>query len=115
MAKLTVDLTRLPLATREAIRSSLGDKNKAKLAIAKANQLRLAKLYREGVGPGQSPKIGPLDSVIDPYFLSYFSRTCDAKEMVWDDPEFIAWLKKQDPAFAVPHTTTKTQVGFRAS
>jgi len=113
MAALTVDLTRLPQSTREAIRRSLGDKNVAKLAIAKANQMRLAKLYRQGVGPGQGPTIGPLDTVIDPYLQSYFSRTCDAREMVWDDPEFIAWLKKNEPDMAVPHQTTKTQVGYR--
>lgn len=113
MAALTVDLTRLPQSTRETIRRTLGDKNAAKLAIARANQARLAQLYRQAVGPGMSPRIGPLDTVIDPYLVSYFSRVCDAKEMVWDDPEFVAWLKKNEPAVVVPHATTKIQVGYR--
>lgn len=113
MAAITVDLTRLPLSTRETIRRSLGDQNAAKMAIALANQKRLASLYRQGLGPGTSPRIGPLDTVIDPYLVSYFSRVTDAKELVWDDPEFIAWLKKNEPAVAVPHTTTKIQVGYR--
>lgn len=113
MAALTVDLTRLPQSTREILRKSLSDRNAAKLAIARANQARLASLYRQAMQPGTAPKMGPLDTVIDPYFVSYFSRTCEAKEMVWEDPEFIEWLKKHEPATAVPHTTSKIQVGYR--
>lgn len=114
MAALTVDLTRLPLHTREAIRRSLSDKNAAKLAIARANQARLAQLYRNAVGPGTTkPGIGPIDTAIDPYFVSYFSRVCEAREMVWDDPEFLEWLKKNEPAVRVPHAPTKIQVGYR--
>lgn len=113
MAALTVDLSRLPQSTRETIRRSLGDKNAAKLAIARANQARLANVYRQAVAPGNGSRIGPLDTVVDPYLVSYFSRVCEAKEMVWDDPEFIAWLKKNEPATAVPHATTRIQVGYR--
>jgi hypothetical protein len=110
MAVITHDLTAFPRSVREALRKSLGDANRAKLAIAKANQARLAKLY-EGAGEaGAVGKIGPLDMVIDPHLVSYFSRTCEAREMVWDDPEFIEWLKKNEPATRVKHGTQRVQI-----
>jgi len=113
MAAITVDLSFMPRDVRERLRRQLSDANVAKLAIAKANQARLASLYRNAVAPGTTGKIGPLDMVIDPYFVSYFSRTCDAKEMVWDDPEFAEWLKRRGEWFAVPQAPTKVQVGYR--
>ncbi len=110
MAAITVDLTRLPLRTREALRSTLGDANRAKLAIALANQKRLAALYASRPGADGAGTLGPLDTVIDPYLEAYFSRVCEAREMVWNDPEFIAWLKKNEPAVAVRHGKQRTQV-----
>jgi len=114
MAAFTVDISRLPQSTREMLRRTLSDENVAKLAIAKANQARLAKLYKGAVGPGTTkPGIGPITHAIDPYFVSYFSRVCDAREMVWEDPEFIRWLGRQDDSFSVPEAPTKLQVGYR--
>lgn len=113
MAVITTDLSHLPLDVRQGIRKHLAREDLAKFTVAKANQLRLANLYRGAVQDGQGPKIGPLDTVMDPYFVSHFSRTCEAREMVHDDPEFWAWLKKRHPEFSVPHKTTKVQVGYR--
>jgi len=113
MAALTVDLSFMPRDVRERLRRQLSDDNAAKLAVARANQARLASLYRGAVGPGTTNKIGPLSMVFDPYFVSFFSRTCDAKEMVWDDPEFHEWLKRQGDWFHVPEAPTKIQVGYR--
>lgn len=114
MAALTVDVSALPKTTRETLLRTLSDRNAAKLAIAKANQAKLAQLYRNAVGPGTTKRgIGPLSMVFDPYFVSYFSRVCDAKEMVWDDPEFHEWLKRHGEWFHVPEAPTKVQVGYR--
>lgn len=114
MAAITVDLSRMPLRTREILRQTLSDRNAAKLAIAQANQARLAQLYRSAAGPGVSkPRFGPIDMAIDPYLAEYFSRTCADRELVWNDPEFIEWIKKNDERMAVPHSPTKIQVGYR--
>lgn len=110
MAVITHDLSRLPLRTREQIRSSLGDANRAKLAIALANQQRLAQMYQGASETGAVGRLGPLDMVVDPYLQAYFSRVCDARELVWDDPEFIAWLKKNEPATAVRHGRQRTTI-----
>lgn len=113
MAAITVDLSFMPRGLRERVRSQLADENMAKLAIAKANQARLAQLYRSAAGPGTTKNgFGPMAMVIDPYFRSYFSRVCDAREMVWDDPEFHEWLKRRGEWFHVPETGTRIQVGF---
>jgi len=114
MAVLTQDLTWMPRDARERFRASLADRDAAKLAVAKANQARLAQLYRGAVGPGTTKNgFGPLAMAIDPYFVSYFSRTCQAKELVWDDPEFHQWLKTRGEWFHVPEAPTKIQVGYR--
>ena len=113
MAAITLDLTRWPKAAREQLRKSLGDANKAKLAVALANQKKLAALYAQAKAPGGAGRLGPLDMVVDPYLESYFSRTCEAREMVWNDPEFLRWLRKNEPATAVAHGTQRVQVGYR--
>lgn len=113
MAAITIDLTRFPQETRERIRKSLGDANKAKLAIALTNQKRLAKLYSQAAVPGGAGKLGPLDMVIDPYLVAYFSRVCEAREMVHNDPEFRVWLRKNVPETVVKHGTQRVQVGYR--
>lgn len=113
MAAITHDLTRFPKAVRERIRKTLGDANQARLAVALANQKRLAGLYAQAAAPGGAGQLGPLHMVIDPYLEAYFSRVCDAKEMVWNDPEFLKWLRREEPSTAVKHGTQRVQVGYR--
>jgi hypothetical protein len=104
----------MPKETRERLLRSLSDKNAAKLATAKVNQVKLNQLYNAAAVPGATkPGFGPLQMVIDPYLAQYFSRTCEAREMVWEDPEFSRWLLKNGPEFRVREAPTKVQVGHR--
>lgn len=106
MAAITIDISAFPKAIRESLASQCEARDKVKRTLALANQKRLAALQEQAAG-----RYGVLDAVFDPYWVSYFSRVCDAREMVWDDPEFVPWLKKQDPMFAgVRHRPSKPSV-----
>ena len=112
MAAITADLTALPRSTREAIRRQLSDEERAKIALARIRQARIAKLYDDAVGPGTTKDgIGPVSMVVDPVLVSYFRRAFG--ERCFMDPEFVKWIKKEDPSFRVRETGTKVQVGYR--
>lgn len=112
MAVITADLTSLPLSTREAIRRQLGDADAAKLALARARQAKICKLYNDLVAPGTTKNgIGPVGMVMDPYLVSYFRRSFG--EQCLADPDFVKWIHKEDPSFRVRETGTKVQVGYR--
>jgi len=114
MAAITSDLSQLPKDVRERIRSTLSDRYMAKIAIAKLRQAKLHQIYNAAAVPGVTHKdFGPCTMVIDPMLEWHFSRVCDAKELVWNDPEFIKWLKKKGPEFFVREAPTKVQVGYR--
>lgn len=109
MATLTVDLTQLPTRARETLHRTLADEDAAKLALAKARQAAIKRFYDDYAGPAK-PGVGPVDLVMDPYFASYFRRMYG--ERIFDDPEFIRYLKARGEWFGVRERGTRVQVGF---
>lgn len=109
MATLTVDLTQLPTRARETLHRTLADEDAAKLALAKARQAAIKRFYDDHAGPAK-PGVGPVDLVMDPYFASYFRRMYG--ERIFDDPEFIRYLKARGEWFGVRERGTRVQVGF---
>lgn len=109
MATLTVDLTQLPTRAREALHRTLSDEDAAKLALAKARQAAAKRFYDDHAGPAKA-HVGPVDLIIDPYFASYFRRMYG--ERIFDDPEFIKYLKTRGEWFGVKERGTRVQVGY---
>lgn len=108
---LTADLSNLPLAQRQSVLAKLKDEDAAQLALAKIRQAKVAKFYRDAVGPGTTKSgIGPLSMAIDPYFASYFRRLHG--ESIFQDDEFVEYLKRRGDWFHVPEKGTRIQVGF---
>lgn len=108
---LTADLSNLPLAQRQSVLAKLKDEDAAQLALAKIRQAKVAKLYRDAVGPGTTKNgIGPVSMAIDPYFASYFRRLHG--ETIFQDEEFVEYLKRRGEWFHVPEKGTRIQVGF---
>lgn len=107
MAAITIDISRFPKDVREALASRCEARDKVKRTLALTRQRQLAAMADQAAAAG---RYGVLDAVFDPYWQAYFSRVCDAREMVWDDPEFVPWLKRQEPMFAVRHAPSKTTV-----
>jgi hypothetical protein len=56
--------------------------------------------------------IGPVGLAIDPYWVSYFRRMYGDK--IFQDDQFVEFLKKRGEWFHVPETGTKIQVGYSA-
>jgi hypothetical protein len=113
MAAFTIDLTGLPLATREAIRTQLGNEDAAKMALAATRQAKIAQMYNQAVGPGTTKDgFGPLSMAVDPYWKAYFRRKHG--DQCWADPEWVEWIKRKEEAFRVRETGTRIQVGYTA-
>lgn len=112
MAAITVDLTTFPLATRRRVLEVLHREDAAKLAIAKAEQARLIQGVRGSVGPGTTKDgIGPLAWAMHPYFVSYFRRLYG--ETIFQDPDFMKYLRKVGEWFHVDEAATRIQSGWR--
>jgi hypothetical protein len=107
---LTADLSQFPREVVNRVVRKLRDEDAAEMDLAKARQAKIAQLYRNAVGPGTTKDgIGPISLAIDPYFVSYFRRLHG--ESVFQDDDFIRFLKKRGEWFHVPETGTRIQVG----
>jgi len=109
MATLTVDLTRLPARAREKLHRTLADEDAAKLALALRRQAAIKRFYEDHTAPARDA-VGPVDMVMDPYLASYFRRLYG--ERIFDDAEFIRYLKQRGEWFGVRERGTRVQVGF---
>jgi hypothetical protein len=110
---LTADLSNLPLSQRQSVLSKLRDDDAAQMALAKIRQAKVAQLYRNSVGPGSTKEgIGPISMAIDPYFASYFRRLHG--ESIFQDDQFVEYLKRRGEWFHVPEAGTRIQVGYTA-
>lgn len=109
----TADLSQLPLSQRQSIVKSLQREDAAQMALAKVRQAKIAQMYRDAVAPGTTKQgIGPVGLAVDPYWVSYFRRMHGDK--IFQDDQFVEFLKKRGEWFHVPETGTKIQVGYSA-
>lgn len=114
MAALTVDISQLPLATRQRMKEILHREDLAQLALAKARQARMIQAIRTSVGPGTTKQgIGPMSFAIDHYFKSYFRRKHG--DQIFGDESFMEWLKRRGEWFHVPEAATRVQSGWKSN
>ena len=110
---LTADLSNLPLSQRQSVLAKLKDEDAAQLALAKIRQAKVAQIYRDAVSTGTTKNgIGPVSMAIDPYFASYFRRLHG--ESIFQDADFVEYLKRRGEWFHVPEKGTRIQVGYTA-
>lgn len=108
----TIDISHLPPALRDRLLALWQERDRAHRDQAEANQRRIAKIYRDCAVPGATKDgFGPVGLAMDPYWVSYFRR--EYGEEIFQDPEFVEWLKREGEWFAVPEAATRTQIGFR--
>lgn len=112
MATLTVDLTRLPARARENLHRTLANEDAAKLALALRRQAAIKRFYDDNAAPAKEG-VGPVDMAVDPYLASYFRRLYG--ERIFDDPDFIRYLKTKGEWFGVRERGTRVQVGFQGN
>jgi len=105
--KLSVDLTALPMQTRQRIKEVLTDENARELVMARIRQEKVKRLY-DDFTPKPKEGIGPVSMVVDPYWRNYFEMAHGRP--MFDDADFVEWLKKKEPMFAVHERGTKIQV-----
>lgn len=110
----TADLSQLPLSTRQRVIETLRNDDAAQIALAKVRQAKIAQMYRDAVGPGTTKQgIGPVALAIDPYFVSYFRRMYG--DSIFQDENFVQYLKKRGEWFHVRETGTRIQSGYTGS
>jgi hypothetical protein len=110
---LTSDLSKLDPATRAALIKHLQHEDAAQLAIEKAEQARVAQLYRNVMRPGDNPHggIGQRHSVVHVGLQNRLAAQY-GHDVAWNDPEFRQWLLKHEDAFRVPDCRTKISSGW---
>ena len=74
---------------------------------ARIRQEKMNRFYRDNT-PRAKEGIGPLSMVVDPYWRSYFEL--QHGRPMFDDDDFVEWLKRKEPIFAVPERGTRIQV-----
>ena len=108
--QLSVDLSALPLVVREKVNKNIHHSDAAQYVLAAVEQAKMAKLVRDVMKPGVNTGIGPMTSIIHPYFYAQMQRLHGEK--IFMDPEFVPWLQKEDDCTRVPDVGTKVQVGY---
>jgi hypothetical protein len=107
---LPVDLSEVPHEVRQKMAELFTSENAAALVRARMAQAKAAHLHRRHT-PKPKDGFGPVSMVVHPYFRKYWEMKLGPG--CWSDPEFVAWLKKRDPDFAVPEVASRIQVGAR--
>ena len=114
MARFAFDFSKLPANLREPLMRKWKEVDARKRSEAHDRQKLIHRLYNAAAVPGATKDgFGPCAMAMDPYFVSYFRR--EYGEQIFQDPEFIEWLKREGEYFHVHEAGTKTQIGFRGN
>jgi len=113
MAQFTTDLSHLPHDLRISIREKLGNEEAARLAVAKANQIRMQKIYSDAAQPGTTKDgFGPCTMIMDRGLAAQYRLMFG--ERCFEDQEWVKWMLRQSPEMKVRAVGTKIQVGYSA-
>ncbi len=113
MAAFAVDLSELPLRTRQKLDVFFRDETAAQIALAKVEQAKIAKHYRDNP-PRALEGLGGQKMAITPAAWSIFRKLCGGGEGqnpdVRDSREWL--LRKYPEWFRVRYLPVKTQFGW---
>ena len=110
---LTADLRKLPPEVRASLVKHLQHEDAAQLAIEKAEQAKVAQLYRNVMRPGSNPHspLGQRHSVVHVGLQNRLAAQY-GHDVAWNDPEFRQWLLKHEEAFRVPDVRQNISSGW---
>lgn len=107
---MSVNLSKLPPATRQRVVRGLHFEDKAKHDLGVLEQLRLKRLMDQTVGPGFNTEIGRTSMVMSQAQRNAAMRTYG--QMCFADPDFGKFLLKHHADFRVKDVGTRIQSGY---
>jgi hypothetical protein len=109
---IPVDLSELPMNVRQSMHKVLTDECAAQMVQAKIRQRRIAKFYADN-RPRAIEGIGGMSMAVDPFWVGYFNM--QHGRQVFQDPDFMKFIAREDDSFRVRSGGTKIQVGFSSA
>lgn len=108
--QLSVNLTHLPIETRQSVAKSIRHEDRARHVLGVIEQLKLKKLADQIAVAGFNNDVGRNNMVISPG--QYQAAQELYGERCWADPDFAKFILKNHPEFRVKDVGTRIQSGF---
>jgi len=106
MAVMGVDLSELPEGVRKEMHEIFTRQFECEAVMARARQEKIKRFYEDNQ-PRWKDGYGPMVSAVDPWWQAYFNMKYGEEAM---DRDFLKWVVKEEPMFAVKAVAPKTKV-----
>ena len=108
--QLTADLSGLQPDVRQALIRKLQHEDKARFDVGVIEQRRMAQLYQAAPVGAFKEQLGPAQFVMS---QDQWQRAMQRYgQNIFQDPDFIPWLQRNNPDMRVKQSATKIQIGY---